>query len=135
MPTRRTPNRWLDRRIAAPGPYLTLCLSEQEFRQALRHLRTPLVPKFVKPPVDASTHFFDNPEGKTCAIVCMHSGWRKRKPIEVAGLLVHEAVHVWQQYCHDIGERSPGDEQEAYAIQSISQELLAEFARRRRTFK
>jgi len=46
--------RWLDRRIAAPGPHLTLCLSETD----------------------------------------------------------------------------PGREQEAYAIQAIAQELMAEFARR-----
>ena len=50
--------------------------------------------------------------------------------MEVAGLLIHEAVHVWQGYARDLGEDNPGDEQEAYAIQSIAQELLAEFARR-----
>ena len=47
-------------------------------------------------------------------------------------MLVHEAVHVWQAYCREIGERNPGDEQEAYAVQSIAQELMAEFARRMR---
>jgi hypothetical protein len=52
-----------------------------------------------------------------------------RNPIEVAGLLVHEAVHVWQEYCHGIGEATPASEQEAYGIQAISQELMAEFDR------
>ncbi len=30
--------RWLDRRIAAPGPYLAVCLSEPEFKAAAAHL-------------------------------------------------------------------------------------------------
>ena len=48
-------------------------------------------------------------------------------PPEVAGRLVHEAVHVWQRYCDHIGERRPGNEQEAYGIQSIAQELMQSF--------
>jgi hypothetical protein len=46
----------------------------------------------------------------------------------VAGLLVHEAVHVFQRYCEHIGERRPGAEQEAYGIQAIAQELMQSFA-------
>jgi len=62
-------------------------------------------------------------------IVCLDD-WQGRNPIEVAGLLVHEAVHIWQSYCDDIGETDPGREQEAYGVQAIAQELMAEFARR-----
>lgn len=121
--------KWLDRRIAAPGPYLTLCLSEREFSAAVKHLKSPAVPAWVNRGADATAHFFDNPDGKTCAIVCLGptSGLNA---IEIAGMLVHEAVHVWQQHCSDIGERDPGDEQEAYAVQAIAQELMAEYARR-----
>ncbi len=124
--------RWLDRRIAWPGPYLALCLSDDEFRAAIAHLKSPEVPRWINRGADATAHFFDNPDGKTVAVVCLAESRKRREPVEVAGMLVHEAVHVWQAYCREIGERNPGDEQEAYAIQSIAQELMAEFARRMR---
>lgn len=119
--------RWLDRRIAAPGPFLALCLSEAEFRAAMAPLKTPEVPHWCRK--DAMTHTFDHEDGGLCCVVCI-KGWEGRNPIEVAGLLVHEAVHVWQQYAESIGERFEGAEQEAYAVQAIAQELMAEFARR-----
>jgi hypothetical protein len=119
--------RWLDRRIAAPGPYLALCLSDAEFRAAVAHLNAPEWPRWCRK--DAMTHTFDHEDGGICCIVCV-KGWEGRDPIEIAGLLVHESVHVWQQYAESIGERYEGAEQEAYAVQSIAQELMAEFARR-----
>jgi hypothetical protein len=127
----KTKPKWLDRRIAAPGPYLTLCLGQAEFRSAIAGLKPPEIPNWIMSQrANATTHFFVNQDHHTCAVVCLGEGWRDRNSIEVAGLLVHEAVHVWQAYCDDIGERNPGSEQEAYGIQSIAQELLAEFARR-----
>jgi hypothetical protein len=122
--------RWLDRRISAPGPFLSLCTSEAEFQAALRHLGVDDRPAFLSSPsADATTHFLESKRGALACVVCLgdHKG---RGPIEVAGLLVHEAVHVWQKHAEWIGERHPGVEQEAYAIQSIAQELMAEFARR-----
>lgn len=121
--------RWLDRRIARPGPYLALCLSEGEFRAAVAHLKAPQQPAWVSSGAHATMHTFEHLSGKTACVVCL-TDYEDRNPIEVAGLLIHEAVHVWQQYCYDMGERSPGAEQEAYGIQAIAQELLAEFARR-----
>ncbi len=118
---------WLDRRIAAAGPYLALCLSEDEFRAAVAHLKSPDIPRWCSK--GATTHTFDHEDGGVVCIVCLRD-YEDRKPVEVAGLLVHEAVHVWQKYAEDIGERYEGAEQEAYAIQCISQELMAEFARR-----
>lgn len=121
--------KWLDRRIAKAGPYLTLCLTEGEFDKVLKRLKAPSRPSWVSPGANATVHHFYHLQNGLCVAVCM-DGWQGRDPIEVAGLLIHEAVHIWQAYCDDINERQPGAEQEAYAIQSIAQELLAEFARR-----
>lgn len=122
--------KWLDRRIAHPGPYLALCLSEQEYLDAMWHLRVKNPPDWITAPhADATAHYIRNAKHELCCVVCLR-GAVGRDPIEVAGLLVHESVHVWQEYAASIGERHPGSEQEAYAIQGIAQELMAEFARR-----
>ena len=121
---------WLDRRIAAPGPYMALCLSQDEFDSALKRCGISESLSWIKNDhSNATAHYLSNQQGQSVVLVCMRD-WQDRNPIEVAGLLIHESVHVWQEYCRSIGESEPGAEQEAYAIQSISQELLAEFARR-----
>lgn len=119
---------WLDRRIAHPGPHLTLCLSADEFHAAMRQLGADDQAARWVFGGHALTHFVSD-DLKQAAVVCI-SSYEGRNPVEVAGLLVHEAVHVWQRYARSIGEDTPGDEQEAYAVQSIAQELMAEFARR-----
>lgn len=120
--------QWLDRRIAAPGPFLALCLNEDQLRSACRDLKVKPPPYFVRNDHShATVHHYEAPAGLAC-IVCLR-GHAEHTPVEVAGLLVHEAVHIWQEYADRIGESNPGREQEAYAIQSIAQELMAEFAR------
>lgn len=120
--------KWLDRRIAHPGPYLALCLNDADFQKVMRHCKIKSPPEWIiTPQAQATTHHLFNDHGVVC-VICMRD-WENRNGIEVAGLLIHEAVHVWQEYADSIGETNPGREQEAYAIQSIAQELMAEFAR------
>lgn len=121
--------RWLDRRIAHPGPFLALCLNNAEFQSACKHLSVKTPDSWITNEwSDATAHYFECKSG-LAVIVCI-TNCQKFTPIEIAGLLIHEAVHVWQEYAHRIGEHAPGREQEAYAIQSISQELLQEYANR-----
>lgn len=123
-------SKWLDRRIAHPGPYLTLCLTEEEYVKAMAHLRIKQYSPWIKTDhAHATTHQCTNHKGEATCVVCLR-GHEGRDPVEVAGLLVHEAVHIWQFYAAMIGEGEPGSEQEAYAVQAIAQELMAEFARR-----
>jgi hypothetical protein len=118
---------WRDRRISAPGPYLCLCLTEAAFLAALADMGVKDRPSFMATPhAHATTHHFDHKNGGAACIVTL-SAWEGRSPIEVAGLLVHEAVHVWQRYCNHIGEHRPAAEQEAYGIQAIAQELMQSF--------
>lgn len=120
--------KWLDRRIAAPGPFLCLCLSEADFLKAARHCNLSDPGPWMKADTaHATTHYWEC-EGQLTCIVTMRD-WEKRNGIEIAGLLIHEAVHVCQKYFERIGEVRTGAEQEAYAVQSVAQELMAEFAR------
>ncbi len=122
--------KWRERRVAAPGPHLTLVRSQEEFDRELQRLAIATgAPYLSTTHCNATTHVMDNTKGELCCIVGL-GDVRGRSPVEVAGLLVHEAVHVWQTYAQRIGETNPGIEQEAYAIQAIAQELMAEYARR-----
>lgn len=111
---------WCDRALIV-GPYLCLCITEAQYKRALKHIG---VTDYQEPWVssDATTHTLEN-NGKTCCIVCL----RPREGIDyqqIVSLLVHEAVHVWQMYCESVGEHKPSSEFEAYAIQGIVQQLL-----------
>jgi len=121
--------KWLDRRISAPGPHLCLCLSEAEYKKAMKHLKIEDSPRWISNDhANATAHNIFSSRGLVC-VVCL-GDCSGRNAIEIAGLLIHEAVHAWQEWCDYYGEKNPGSEQEAYAVQSIAQELLAEYARR-----
>ena len=68
----------------------------------------------------------------TVALVTLRDGAEKeRTMIEIIGIFVHEATHIWQEIRLVIGEKEPSPEFEAYSMQAIVQELLAAFERSR----
>lgn len=113
---------WLDRDLMV-GPYLALCTSEAQFKAVLRELKVDRdVPYLAHDRANATAHTFEK-EDNVCCVVCL-GDVAGRTGIQIAALLVHEAVHIWQSHCAEIGESRPGIESEAYAIQSISQRLM-----------
>lgn len=120
--------RWLERDLIT-GPYIALCTSEQAFHAVLRHCKVPRTDwaKWVSDGADATTHHLTNPEGGLVCVVCINST-EKQTGIQIAAMLVHEAVHVWQAHCERIGEHKPSDEFEAYSVQAISQRLMLAYA-------
>lgn len=80
--------------------------------------------------------FLVNKEGKRCCVVTIRDELETSySALEISCLLVHEAVHVWQELCDVIGETTPSNEFEAYSIQAISQELIHGFEQTRRKLK
>lgn len=110
--------------------YFTLMLREKDYHKELKLLKIPsnVWPDFVSRGANATAHHFEHNNGKIVIIVCI-DGWEKREPIEIVGLLIHEAVHIWQWFKEHIGEEHPSKEFEAYSIQMLSQELMDIFSK------
>lgn len=116
--------KWLNRSLVYSPVYYGLCLTEKDFHKELKKMKVPEKhrPNFINPGCDGTMHHFVSDQHDECCIVCVR---RKRLPVhQVAGLLVHEAVHVWQYVRRSIGEEEPSAEFEAYSIQTISQFLI-----------
>lgn len=114
----KKPN-WLHRDLIL-GPFLCLCISEDEFTRVKRYLK-------VNDPTDFPGAGWGcvrqyHKDGKMTCVVLL-GDVSMCEPLQIVGLLTHEAVHVWQAYCGHIGESTPSREFEAYSIQAISQRL------------
>lgn len=113
--------QWLERDLVV-GPYLVLCTSQASFDEVLTHLKKPPHP-YLNEGAHATTHHFGRgDDGGIVCVVCIAP--MDHDPIAICALLVHEAVHVWQEWCGAAGEREPSAEFEAYSIQSIAGRLM-----------
>lgn len=119
--------RWCNRGLLYLPFAFTLVTSEQQFYAELKKLKVPRHkwPRFIaNEHSDATVHSFaETKEHDAFKIVCVDIK-RSKNGVEIAGLIVHEAVHIWQDFAGNIGETYPSAEFEAYAIQAISQELM-----------
>lgn len=114
---------WANRSLLQ-GVQYTLCLTEDQFNSACKSMA--VVAEFNNGD-HATTYHFENGKRRACIVVVRD--WQSRSKNEVLALLVHEAVHVWQETKLLIGESAPGREIEAYALQNITQELFDLFDR------
>ena len=114
---------WINRTLII-SPCIGLCKTEEEFHNELRRLKFPekMWPVYVPDGFDAKTHMFIDKDKNTVFIICVREGNHERYPL--AGLLAHEATHVWQEICECINEDEPSREFEAYSVQHIAQELM-----------
>lgn len=119
--------KWLDRDTVR-APHLALCLSEDSYLAATKHLKVQHPGEWLKDDFMACAHTFTL-DGKVACIVCLRDDREKYDGIDVAAALTHEAVHVFQRLCDNIGEDSPSREFEAYSIERITEQLLREYAR------
>ncbi|MDD3965327.1 MAG: hypothetical protein PHD99_04765 [Candidatus Moranbacteria bacterium] len=130
---------WLNRTLFQ-GPHLALVTSQKQFDAALKHLKLKDDSSYCNPTADATTHSYINADGNLCCVVGLRSKSQKNPPkMDVYCLLVHEAVHVWQQVRSQITlETDPSRtggleaEMEAYAVQNIAQTLMEAYENQRK---
>lgn len=79
--------------------------------------------EFMHSGAGAQVDYYD--DGKHCIVQL--GDCSERALIEIYGLLLHEAVHIWQRIKILMGEKEPSIEFEAYSIQRIAQDLFAMF--------
>ncbi len=116
-------------RIMLESQYVGLCVTEKQYLAELRRLKieSDEAGPFLVNGYGACCHFFENHDtlGRAC-IVCIQP--TKTSTLEQCyALLLHEAVHIWQDERKKMNERDPSPEFEAYCIQSIAQGLFVGF--------
>lgn len=122
--------KWICRAIVESPYCIGLCLEEEMFKKELKRLNVPREswPLWIPKKADARVHTFEKTDtNDVCAIVCVRYK-EGLDPNQVVGIIVHEAVHVWQEICERIGEYEPSKEFEAYSVQSIAQRLIATYS-------
>jgi len=124
---------YCDRTLTECAYHYALCLTPEEFYAELKRigLSEPHWPEFLVRDGHATTHHFTH-DGQRIALVTLNTELAKTKTgAQIAALLVHEAVHIWQRHAVAIGAfNDHGDEEEAYAIQNIAQCLMTAYADR-----
>lgn len=118
-------NEWLCRELLTCPYFYTLVLTEKDYHREPKNIGIPKKHwgDFVQPGADATVNIFTHTGGKLVAFVCL-GDTDGLDLSQVCGLLAHEAVHIWQRTKRELGEHTPGDEEEAYAVQRITQSLV-----------
>ena len=123
----KTNLHWLDRTLLTSPYCYALCLDEKAFRKEQKHMRVPKderVSFVMNSGSGATAHFFNNPSGDGLCVIVTLCDDPKLDLIQIYCELVHEAVHIWQEIKESLGEDTPGQEGEAYAVQAIAQNLM-----------
>lgn len=106
------------------------CPSEKAWVREIKRLGVSLSDAPYPTSHAAMTPFGKTDSHEECGIVTITDDAAQCHPAAVVGLLTHEATHVWQSVCDYMDQRRPTGnhcEFEAYAIQSITQQLVTAY--------
>lgn len=111
-----------------PG-YFCFAPDEKSWKAEHKRLGHPNEPY---PTADGRCQILQKDGKALCIVTVAPNVDEKCDAIQIAALLTHEAVHVWQAMRDAMGERNPGVEQEAYSVMHITQCLLNAYQETRR---
>jgi hypothetical protein len=123
---------WLNRSLIELQLHYCLVLSNAEYAAAVRAVEGPSahVGYWLRDAsAGATCNWSMSPDGEWHAIVALRVELG-RPGYQIAGMLCHEAVHIFQEHCRRIGEDTPSDEFAAWSIQHIAQLLMQDYAER-----
>lgn len=113
---------WMSKEIGIPLMDWCLCLTPEAMKLVEKRLiREGKKVHLDFPKSGAQCKFIYSDDKLTDCIVCLVES---EDHVDNATSLVHEAVHVWQEFCKSIGEDKPSEEFEAYTIQNITTRLF-----------
>lgn len=116
---------WCDAGLFKGLFYYGFCPNEKAWEKSMKSFGLPNNPY---PTSHGRCTFLSNKGGKPVVLVTIMDGAENNySHIEIAGIIVHEGIHVWQQMCNTVGEDAPSVEFEAYSVQKIFQELMTAF--------
>jgi hypothetical protein len=104
------------------------CPDERAWNREMRRLK---INDVSYPTSDACCTTFDKRKSHASCTIVTVSDAKRRPKLQVVGLLVHEAMHVWRRVREYMGESEPSLEFEAYAMQAISQNLIEAYEKTR----
>lgn len=127
-------HRWCDRNLCVLPFHLCVVFSEdayyEEMEAAKVHRKHHGAWKGEN--CSGTTTFEKNENGNLICIVAFDIS-PERTPIQIAGLIVHEACHVVDRYFREIGESRPDEEHRAYSTQWIAQEIMEQYVQQQHT--
>jgi hypothetical protein len=119
---RRKNTIWCNAWIYGGSFYYGFCPSEKAWNETMKRLGR--VHKYPTTPGNATILTQD---GTVTVVVTIGETQDKSDGVNVSSIVLHEAVHVWQELCKKIGESIPSAEFEAYTIQHIYGQLIGAY--------
>jgi hypothetical protein len=119
---------WIDRSLLQ-GPRVAVVTSQRQYLAVLRSIDYKEPDEFCPARMLACVHSFEAAGELVCVVGINLPRTRAMDSIDVAALLVHEAVHVWQRTRDAIGADGVGRELEAYAVQNIAAGIMRAYVK------